>query len=72
MSFTAYDRCDSCGAQAYVRWANLAKEQITELLFCGHHSAKHRDALEAQGFTLVTDSTGVLHEEAALPELDPT
>ncbi len=36
---TAADRCDACGAQAYVR-AELA---TGELLFCGHH-AKENEA----------------------------
>lgn len=37
----AMDFCDSCGAQAYVR-VTLANG---ELLFCGHHAAKHRESL---------------------------
>jgi hypothetical protein len=32
----AADRCDSCGAQAYVR----AMLDQGELLFCGHHGRK--------------------------------
>ncbi len=39
---TAADRCDRCGAQAYVR-AVLASGG--ELLFCAHHGREHRDAL---------------------------
>ncbi|WP_416549578.1 DUF7455 domain-containing protein [Leucobacter sp. BZR 635] len=35
------DRCDSCGAQAYVR-ATLSG---SELLFCAHHAAKHEAKL---------------------------
>lgn len=38
---SARDLCDSCGAQAYVR-VTLA---TGELLFCGHHAAKHRASL---------------------------
>lgn len=37
------DRCDSCGAQAYVR-ATMASGGT--LLFCAHHAAKHREKLE--------------------------
>ena len=37
----ALDQCDSCGAQAYVRVTLAAGE----LLFCGHHAAKHRESL---------------------------
>lgn len=35
------DRCDSCGAQAYVR----AILNGSELLFCAHHGAKHEEKL---------------------------
>ncbi|MEZ5186151.1 MAG: hypothetical protein R2720_10435 [Candidatus Nanopelagicales bacterium] len=40
---TASDRCDRCGAQAYVR-VTLTKGG--ELLFCAHHARKHMPALE--------------------------
>lgn len=43
--FTALDRCDSCAAQARGGALMLAGE----LLFCGHHLNKHKDAVEAQG-----------------------
>lgn len=38
---TALDRCDSCGAQAYVR-ATVATGQ---LFFCAHHGAQFKDKL---------------------------
>jgi hypothetical protein len=41
-SLSAADRCDECGAQAYIR-VELA---TGELLFCGHHGNEKRDALE--------------------------
>ena len=41
---TASDRCDRCGAQAYVR---VTLTSGGELLFCGHHARKHLPALEA-------------------------
>ncbi|MBA3309808.1 MAG: hypothetical protein H0U28_07065 [Nocardioidaceae bacterium] len=40
---TALDRCDRCGAQAYVR-VELASGR--ELLFCAHHAREHQDKLE--------------------------
>ena len=43
-TLTALDRCDSCGAQAYVR-VTLASG---ELLFCAHHGAAVRAKLEPQ------------------------
>ena len=42
------DRCDSCGAQAYMR-ATLANG--SELLFCAHHGNKHREKLSGMGVT---------------------
>jgi hypothetical protein len=36
------DRCDRCGAQAYV-WALLPNG--LELLFCAHHNRQHSSAL---------------------------
>ncbi|KQV24943.1 MULTISPECIES: hypothetical protein [unclassified Microcella] len=38
---TVSDRCDSCGAQAYVR-VTLA---TGELLFCAHHAARFKEKL---------------------------
>jgi hypothetical protein len=40
---SAADRCDSCGAQAYI-----AAEVIgSELLFCAHHGRKYEDKLRS-------------------------
>lgn len=38
---TAADRCDACGAQAYVR----VTVNNGELLFCAHHAKKHHEKL---------------------------
>ena len=40
---TASDRCDRCGAQAYLR-VELASGG--ELLFCAHHAREHGDRLK--------------------------
>lgn len=40
---TAEDRCDRCGAQAYLR-VELASGG--ELLFCAHHAREHGDRLK--------------------------
>lgn len=42
------DRCDSCGAQAYIR-ATLPTGG--QLLFCGHHGRKNKEKLVALGAT---------------------
>jgi hypothetical protein len=39
---SAVDRCDRCGAQAYLR-VELAGGG--DLLFCGHHAREHGDKL---------------------------
>ena len=39
----ASDRCDRCGAQAYVR---VTMASGFDLLFCSHHSKEHADKLK--------------------------
>lgn len=39
---TAVDRCDRCGAQAYVR---VQLQAGGELLFCAHHAREHGEKL---------------------------
>ncbi len=39
----AVDRCDRCGAQAYVRAVMLSGG---ELLFCGHHAKEYAEKLK--------------------------
>ncbi|MCT9000760.1 DUF7455 domain-containing protein [Microbacterium memoriense] len=38
---TTGDRCDSCGAQAYIS----AEVNGSELLFCAHHGRKYEEKL---------------------------
>jgi hypothetical protein len=52
-ALTAADRCDRCGAQAYVR-ASLVTGGV--LLFCAHHANEHRPALEAAGAVFYDES----------------
>jgi hypothetical protein len=42
-ALNASDRCDRCGAQAYVR-VTLANG--FDLLFCAHHGKEHADKLK--------------------------
>ncbi len=55
---TASDRCDRCGAQAYLR-VHLASG--SELLFCAHHAREHGDKLKTVAVN-VHDETGKLLE----------
>ncbi|WP_214108823.1 DUF7455 domain-containing protein [Acrocarpospora catenulata] len=50
---TALDRCDRCGAQAYIR-ATLPVG--AELLFCAHHGRRHVAALRDQGAEIQDES----------------
>ena len=42
-ALSASDRCDRCGAQAYVR---VTMAGGLELFFCLHHSKEHADKLK--------------------------
>ncbi|GAA3625333.1 hypothetical protein GCM10022200_04610 [Microbacterium awajiense] len=44
---TAVDRCDSCGAQAYI----AAEVNGSELLFCAHHGRKYEEKLRTVATT---------------------
>jgi hypothetical protein len=57
---TAVDRCDRCGAQAYLR-VELAGGG--ELLFCAHHAREHGDKLREVAATVVDET----HKLAATP-----
>ncbi len=57
----ALDRCDRCGAQAYVR-AVMANG--FELLFCGHHAKKYQEGL-SNAATRIQDETDRIIEESA-------
>lgn len=54
--FTALDRCDRCGAQAYVR---VELTSGGELLFCAHHAREHAEKLRAIAAS-IHDETGQL------------
>lgn len=52
-ALTAADRCDRCGAQAYLR---VELQSGGELLFCAHHAREHGDKLR-QVAAAVVDET---------------
>ena len=58
VELTAADRCDRCGAQAYVR---VELTSGGELLFCAHHAREHLDALQEIA-SAIHDETGRLEE----------
>jgi hypothetical protein len=50
---TALDRCDRCGAQAYLR---VELQNGLELFFCAHHAKEHGEKLKTIAVN-VTDET---------------
>lgn len=52
----ASDRCDRCGAQAYMR---VTLSSGGELLFCAHHGRAHQDKLQQVALD-IQDETGKL------------
>ena len=58
---TAADRCDRCGAQAYLR---VELQSGGELLFCAHHAREHDDKIKEMA-AHVQDETHKLVETPA-------
>lgn len=52
-TLTAADRCDRCGAQAYVRVVLLGGG---ELLFCAHHYSANANALSSKAVEVVDET----------------
>jgi hypothetical protein len=59
---TAVDRCDRCGAQAYIR--AVLPSQL-ELLFCAHHGRKHASALATVAAEIQDETARLAHLTAA-------
>jgi hypothetical protein len=62
---TAIDRCDRCGARAYVR---VVLPAGGELLFCAHHGRAHQDALRAAEASIQDESETLKETKAAAPD----
>ena len=58
----ASDRCDRCGAQAYLR---VVMSSGGELLFCAHHGAKFKDKLFPTALNWHDESSRLLETSAA-------
>ena len=63
-ALTAEDRCDRCGAQAYLR---VELQTGGELLFCAHHAREHGDKLRQVAVNLVDET----HKLTDTPEPAP-
>lgn len=63
-ALTAADRCDRCGARAYIR---VVLPGGGELLFCAHHGRAHEIALRARAVDIHDES----HALAKVPHTAP-
>lgn len=63
-ALTASDRCDRCGAQAYLR---VELQSGGELLFCAHHAREHGDKIRELAAHVV-DETHRLHDTRSQSE----
>lgn len=61
VELSGLDRCDSCGAQAYVR----ATLESGELYFCAHHATAYRESLLPSVITWHDESARLLEDARA-------
>ncbi|WP_248582035.1 hypothetical protein [Nocardioides sp. InS609-2] len=64
-ALSAADRCDRCGAQAYLR---VELQSGGELLFCAHHAREHADALREVAVTVVDETHKLSNTPAPAPD----
>jgi len=58
---TGLDRCDACGAQAYVQIKGVAGD----LMFCGHHFKKaDGDKLQAFAFEIIDERDRLIENKS--------
>ncbi len=60
-TLTAADRCDRCGAQAYLR---VVLSSGGELLFCAHHGREHGDKLREVAADITDESARLTSADA--------
>jgi hypothetical protein len=65
---TAADRCDRCGAQAYIR-ATLASG--SDLLFCAHHAREYETGLKALDADIYNESDRLVESRKGAPLTEP-
>jgi hypothetical protein len=62
---TAADRCDRCGARAYIR---VVLPGGGELLFCAHHGRAHETALRAADADIQDQSDTLASTPGSAPD----
>ena len=64
-ALSAADRCDRCGAQAYLR---VELQSGGELLFCAHHAREHGDKLKEIAANVVDETHKLSGTPATAPD----
>jgi hypothetical protein len=62
---SAADRCDRCGARAYLR---AVLPSGSELLFCAHHAREHAAALRTVAIEIQDDTERLEGVPASAPD----
>jgi hypothetical protein len=62
---TTADRCDRCGARAYIR---VFLPGGGELLFCAHHGRVHEEALRAREADIQDESAALTQTPHTAPD----
>jgi len=62
---SAVDRCDRCGAQAYLR---VELSAGGELLFCAHHAREHGDKIREIAAHVHDETHRLASTPAAVPD----
>ena len=64
---TAADRCDRCGAQAYLR---VELQSGGELLFCAHHAREHGEKLRQIAANVVDETEKLSDTPSIAPDAE--
>jgi hypothetical protein len=64
-ALSAADRCDRCGAQAYLK---VELQSGGELLFCAHHAREHGDKLREIAAHVHDETDKLVDRPAAVAE----
>ena len=64
-ALSAADRCDRCGAQAYLR---VELQSGGELLFCAHHAREHGDKLREIAANVVDETHKLSSTPVSAPD----
>lgn len=64
-ALSAADRCDRCGAQAFLR---AQMPGGGELLFCGHHAREHGSRLREVAITVIDETDKLADTPTSAPD----